>query len=244
VATRLKNVQVDEISLVDKAANRKRFFLAKRDSTSNKPAEVAVQSTNEPVIEPVGKRMENEKNSPAPVELPKPEPVVFLKADGEPDVAALAKLDPVTRTQVEAVFKARADLAAEKAELTKRLAAEQDAKDLAECVRKCETDFKNLPVTAAELGADLRALRKADKPLAERFEALLAKANVAVAKVLEPIGSVPNHAAEGMSTWEKVQKRAEEMLAKGEVKSFALGVQKVIDSEPQLYPAIEAEKVK
>lgn len=243
MAQLLKNLSVHEVSLVHRGANGKRFALFKSAE------EVQVSDSTETVA-PV--------TEAAPEAAPAPaEPVALLKADGSLDEEAVAKLDPVLRPQVEALFKAQADAkaaqevvaktakeAVEKAAaLEKTLAEEKEASEVKEAISKAATDFAGLPQATPEtLGPALRVLRKADAGAADLIENVLKSCKALVSKALEPVGKSEPAGADSMTTWERVQKQADQMVLKGEAKTKEIAVARILEADKQLYTAIEAEK--
>ncbi len=244
VANLLKNLSVHEISLVHRGANGKRFALFKSAE------EVQVSDSTETVA-PV--------TDPAPEAAVEPvtEPVALLKADGSLDEGALAKLDPVLRPQVEALFKAQAEaktaleagarVAAEAVEkavsLEKTLSDAKEAAEVKEAISKAASDFGGLPQATPEtLGPALRILRKADAVAADLIENVLKSCKALVNVALEPVGKSEAPGTDSMNTWDRVQKQAEQMVSKGEAKTKEIAVARILEADKKLYTAIEAEK--
>lgn len=243
MATLLRNLSVHEISLVGKAANNKKFALFKSAE------EVPVSETPEVAV----------AAEPAPVAVPAQveAPVALLKADGSLDEDAVAKLDPVLRPQVEALFKAQADAklakeavekavteAVEKAaSLEKSLTEERETAEVKEAIAKAASDFAGLPqAKPEELGPALRVLRKADAKAAELVENVLKSCKALVGQALEPVGKSVSPATESMTTEERVNKQALEMVAKGEAPTKEIAFTRILESDKSLYTAIAAEK--
>lgn len=135
--------------------------------------------------------------------------------------------------------KASKDALEKAAELEKALAVEKEAKELGEAIAKAAVDFKNLPATAAELGADLRAVRKADAKLADRLEDLLKKVDAFAKQSLDPKGT-STEAPKG-TAMEEIAKRAAALVVAKTVKTQAEGIAKAMADDPELYRAHEAE---
>jgi hypothetical protein len=257
--TRLKDLVVNEVSLVDKGANGKRFLLTKAADAAE--TEMTVETTIEPTVEtpvetPVEKSEEPVVKAPVetPVEKaeePAAEPVIEAAPVAEPvDVekavadrlveiqkAHDAKLVEIQKAHDEAIAKA----AAEREVLEKRLADEQEAKEVTESVQKAVTLFKNLPAKPDVLGPDLRKVRKAlGDEVADRFESLLKGLDTLVKPALDPVG-VAKAEESSASAWEEIQKQAK-AKAKAENMSEAQAVDAVLRADSKLYAAYEAEK--
>lgn len=242
MATLLRKLTVHEVSLVGVAANNKKFALFKSAEEVPVSENTEVAAAAEPTPEA----------APAPAE-----PVALLKSDGSLDEDAVAKLDPVLRPQVEALFKAQAEAKAAKeavekaakeavekaAALEKTIAEEREAAEVKEAIAKAATDFAGLPqVKPEELGPALRILRKADAKAAELVENVLKSCKALVGQALEPVGKSVPPAAESMTTEERVNKQALEMVAKGEAPTKEIAFARILESDKSLYMAIAAEK--
>ena len=212
---------MNEVSLVDKAANNKRFILTKRaddtmaDDTETKPeidAEAITKAVDAAVTEAVSKAL----------------------AKAEADKAeAIAK----------AVEAANAVSAAEKAAVEKRLADEVEAKEVREAVLKAATEFKNLPAKPEDLGADLRAVRKSHPEAAARLEALLKSCNEAAAALLKPAGVTADETVtKSETTQDEIYKRADALVTSGKAKTREIAVAQVLQDHPELYTAYAGEK--
>ena len=262
--SKLKNLLVGEVSLVDKGANNKRFHLMK-SATQPKPDPKADEAKPEPtrVEKALAAPVEGED---APVEgadaedlralrrivkglglaesvvkaalgIADPPPAPQAKPDDLPK-DPFAGLPAEARATVEAVFK-------EATELKKALETEREAKAVAESIQKAAQDFKNLPEKADALGPVLRAIRKADATAADFVENLLKRADAVFAQALTPVGQAARGEAETSgSTWEKVQKRAQALVRDGKAANVAKAVADIFAKEPELYTACEAEKTK
>lgn len=270
MANRLRNLLVAEVSLVDKGANNKRFYLMKAAEKNDETPEGAAPT---PAVEPTliekalstavdGEAADadpskdltvalrrvakasglDEAGLKAALGLKDPEPVAKAEAPKDP----LADLPAEAKAHVEALFKAQAEAIAKAEELTKALEAEREAKAVAECIQKAAADFKCLPAKAEDLGPALRAVRKAVPQAADVIEAVLKSANALAGQALEPKGvsAASTDAAAGLSTYEKVVKRAEALVAKGECKTIQAGVDRIFNAEPDLYAAHVAETKK
>lgn len=257
MAKRLKNLLVTEVSLVDKGANNKRFHLMKAADKNPETEAAAVPATPEPtrVEKALASAVDGETEGLDGFGDEKDVVVAIRRLAKSVDVKAvfglvekaapapaapvdpLAALSPEAKAQVEAVFKEASDL-------KKALETEREAKANTEAVAKAAVDYKNLPEKPEALGPALRALRKADGKVADLIENVLKRADAVFAQVLQPVGTAAAASASNMggSTWETVQKRAADMVAKKEAKSVAAGVAAILDKEPELYTAIHAEK--
>jgi len=261
MAQLLKNLSVVEVSLVGTPANKKRFALFKSAdevSVSEKPVAKAEEA---PAPQEDKKPAEE---APAPTEKAMctcPEcGAEFDPAAAEaaaedaapPSEDEIAKMAP----QVQKLFKMKADLeaakeAAEKAtaeavakaaEIEKTLLAERESKETADSIAKAKEDFAGLPVKAEDLGPALRSIRKSDPAAAEAIESVLKSCKALVAKALEPVGQAPA-VEDNTSAWDRVQKQAKEMVAKGEAKTEAIAIATLM-KDSQLMAAVYAEKDK
>lgn len=268
---KLRNLLVGEVSLVDKGANNKRFYLMKAaESKTETASETPVADKPEPTLveKALAEAVEGEAPDADPTKdllvalrrvakasgldeaglkaalgLKDPEPVVVEKA-AETPVDPLANLPADAKAQVEALFKAQADAIAKAEALSKTLDEEREAKAVTESIQKAAADFKHLPERADVIGPALRSLRKADAKAVEVIENVLKRADALASQTLNPKGlsAAQTEEAAGLSTYEKVAKRAEKGVATGEFKSIAEGVAKLFAADPALYTAHEAEK--
>lgn len=233
--TLLKDLRVDEVSLVDKGANNKRYYLTKAAD----PTPVSETPTMEPILKADGS-------------LDTEHPVI--KAALEAAAASAAKAESVKIEKAVAEAKAEAEKVAKAAEekaaavladkvaLEKRLADEQEAKEVSESIRKCAAEFKNLPAKAEQLGPDLRAVRKSDAALADRLEHLLKSLDAIAAQALEPKGTAKAE-EKSESAWAEIQKRAKAVMEAEKV-SEAVAIDRVLTADNTLYAAYQAEKVR
>ncbi len=266
---KLRNLLVGEVSLVDKGANNKRFYLMKA-AESKTEIETPVAEKPEPSLieKALAEAVEGDAPDADPAKdlvvalrrvakasgldeaglkaalgLKDPEPVVVEKA-AETPADPLAGLTPEAKAHVEGLFKAQAEAIAKAEALSKALDEEREAKAVTESIQKAAADFKHLPEKADVLGPVLRTLRKADAKAVEVIEGVLKRADALAAQSLEPKGVSPAQTedASGLSTYEKVAKRAEKGVSSGEFKTIAEGVSKIFATDPALYAAHEAEK--
>lgn len=273
---KLRNLLVGEVSLVDKGANNKRFYLMKAAETQTQTengaavvvADVVAEKAEPSLIEKaLAEAVEGEAPDTDPSKdlvaalrrvakatglddtglkavlgLKDPAPVAVEKAETASD--PLAGISPEARILVDGLFKTQADAVAKAASLTKALDEEREAKAVTESIQKAAADFKHLAEKPDVLGPALRALRKADAVAVEVIENVLKRADALAAQSLEPKGVSPAQTedASGLSTYEKVAKRAEKGVSTGEFKTIAEGVARIFAADPALYTAHEAEK--
>jgi len=187
-ATTLKNLKINEISLVDRGANPgARMLLMKRDDAGAAGLPTGdLTMADKPTLEQLDKAVQD-----AAAENAK---VVAEKAQLEADKAELQK--QLDAAKAEAVAKA----AAESTDLTKRLEAEttaraalekrlaqiEDERELSQYVTKA-ADFKHLPMTAAELAPALRAISKLAPEQAEIVTKALSASSEALGKALDAL---------------------------------------------------------
>lgn len=236
--TRLKNLVVNEVSLVDKGANGKHILLYKAADA------VEIEMPKDTPAETPVEKAEDEAAAPE-TETPAAKPTVDLEK------ALADRVAEIEKAAAEKLEKALADAKAEhavemqkaadeKVALEKRLADEQEAKEVGEAIQKAATAFKNLPAKADALGPDLRKVRKAcGDEVADRLESLLKSLDAAVTPALEPKG-VAKAEEKSESAWAEIEKRAKSRVSKDV--SFSQAVDAVLREDNQLYTAYEAEK--
>ncbi len=137
----------------------------------------------------------------------------------------LSNLDPVTKAQVEAIYKSHADMATKSGELeavVKSLAGEvqglKDDKLEVKYVAKAAQDFSHLPMGDQALGLMLKSAHEMSPDFAKGFEQLLGRMDGMIQKsaMLTNMGAVTK-ASEG-GAWDKLQ-----ALANGIVQKSAEG---------------------
>ncbi len=222
MTTKLANVVVNEVSLVKRGANKKKFFLTKSDDQETKT-------------------MENEKT---------PEAIALEKAQADLKVAQekAVELEKAQTTALEkvqaekvALETAQAAMVEKTVALEKALAAETESKEVNAAIQKAATDFKNLPEKPDALGPLLRSIRKVDAVAADKIEAVLKKVDELVRQSLDSKGSsVANDKA--ATAWDEITKRANGLVTAKVAKSFAEGVEKVLAEDKTLYTQHEAEQ--
>jgi chromosome segregation ATPase len=231
MANKLKDVCVDEISLVNKAANKKRIYMRKSADTDTEP------NTMDKTPEELAKAAQD-----AQVALEKAE---ADKKAAEAKIAELekAKADAEAKAADEkaALEKAKKDAEDKAAELEKAVAAEKEAKEVTESIQKAANLFKNLPEKPEALGPLLRQIRKADAKAADQIESILVKADALVKQSLEPKGTSKAQDASNTAL-DEINKRAKELLAAGKVTSLAKGFDQVLKDDKKLYDRYVAEQ--
>lgn len=246
--TRLKKLVVDEVSLVDRGANGKRFLLTKRapDMTvENTTAETVTETpAAEVVADAVAETVEKVADVVAETVVEPevaPETITKALADAEKaeaiQKAVAAAVEAVKAEAAEAVQKALDERTA----LEKRLADAAEAAEVAESIQKAASTFKNVPVRPEQLGPDLRRIRKADAGLADRIETLLKQFDAVAAGLLKPVGSAEAEPV-AETAWEEIQKRAGGLLKAGSAKTMPEAISKVMDADKSLYERHEAER--
>lgn len=230
MTTKLKNLSINEVSLVKKGANGKRIFLTKS-------LEQESDQMNEQEIEKALKDAADAK-----VALEKAEADAKASAD---KIAALEKAAADSAAQAAAekatLEKAAVDAAARTVELEKALAVEKEAKEVSEAIQKAAASFKNLPETPEALGPMLRAIRKADAAAADKLEALLVKIDALAKSALDPRGTASGGDASATAL-DEIRKRADALVKAGKVDSIAKGFDEVLRADKDLYNRYEAEK--
>jgi chromosome segregation ATPase len=227
MANKLKDVCVDEISLVNKGANKKRIYMRKSADTETEP---------------------NDMDTPEQIAKAAQEALVKAEAakkEAEDKLAALEKAQKEAEAKAAdekaALEKAKKDAEDKAAELEKVAAAEKEAKEVAESIQKASSTFKNIPEKAEDLGPLLRKIRKADAKVADQLEALLTKVDALVKQSLDAKGS--SKALDAPATaLDEITKRAKALLEAGKVTSLAKGFDQVLKDDADLYSRYEAEK--
>ena len=223
MTTKLSQIVVNEVSLVTKGANRKRYAITK--SALN----------GAPVL-----TQENVMTEEQKVELEKAHTEALAKADADLK-AVQAKLEALEKAAADEKAVALEKAAVEKAALEKALAAEVEAKELAEVIQKAAVDFKNLPSKAEDLGPALRVLRKADAAAASKIEAVLKSVDAMLAQALDARGT--SNAADVADAWSAIEKKAREIVAKADNKlTFPQAVDFVCKTDGDLYNAYQTEQ--
>ena len=225
MTTILQNLVVNEVSLVKKGANRKKYYLKKADDEMNEEIEKAQKDAADAK-----------------------EALEKAQADTAALTAKLAELEKATADTAEAsklekaaLEKASAEAVAKALELEKALAVEKEAKEVAAAVSKAAVDYRNLPEKAEVLGADLRTIRKSDSTLADRLEGLLRKLDALAKQALDPKGSAKAAETSGSAN-EEIKKRAQALVDAKVVPTYSKGVEKALLDDRDLYAAHEAEK--
>jgi hypothetical protein len=246
----LENLEVLEVSLVPKAANKRKFLVMKSEealmglSNDFKEAlEKAGLSAED--IEGVGevlalladKKVPTEATAKAlGIELTE-KPDETKKSDGKLEMDQL----PVEiKSQVEKLFKQNEELTAKAAEVEKQLADERDKREAEEYVRKAEAEYAALPGTAQVNGRLIRVAKKAmsDTDYAE-FEKLLKAANEAFVALGKNTGSSGSNAPTGVSA--RIEALAKELVAKNEAPTYAQAFDLVMKRNPALYKEFLSE---
>lgn len=157
--------------------------------------------------------------------------------------------------EVEATEKAvdngNSELLKELGDLRKELATMREEKERieheAELAKAIETaaGFGSLPgVDPQVLGADLLKMRAELPEVAERVENILAASAIALGEsgVLKEIGSDTSDGSGSQDAWGIIENRANDLVAKGEAKTFAKAVTLVAERDKDLYNTYLTEK--
>ena len=241
--TRLKNLTINEISLVDRGANPgARMLLMKRDA--GPPG-----LHGEPV-------MADDKTAPTLEDLEKA--VQAATDDNAKVTAEKAKLEAETadlRKQLaDASAAAAAKAAAESTDLTKRLEAEttaraslekrlaqlEDERELGQYIAKA-ADYKHLPMTPVELAPALRAISKLAPEHVEVITKMLSATSEQLGKALDALPfvrpDVPTGAAAELQGM--IDKR---MAEKGEAEHVASDAVLKTEAGRRAYAKMVAEQ--
>lgn len=232
MATRLTELIIDRIDLVDKGANGEAHVtLFKRDFG--------------------GKKMKAEK--PKGDELPiDDEEEIMEKRNGDAMDVINKRLDELSKAN-ETIAKANADLKAENAALTERVAkAEADAtsdrdqlaflKGLRE-TEEAEKIAKRCGLETTDANVSLvRKMRSALTP--EEFTSWEAAMIAKAAQVEEALTITKGHGSDAPATgkaWDTISKRADELVASEKI-AKADAIAKVCDADPALYQQYVEER--
>lgn len=230
MTSRLKNLTINEVSLVKKGANGKKIHLTKSHE----------QDSGSMDAQEIEKALRDAADAKVALEKAEAE-----KAEAAAKIAALEKAAAETAEKAEAeraaLEKAAVDAAAKAVELEKALAVEKEAKEVSEAIQKAAASYKNLPEKPEDLGPLLRTVRKADAAAADRLEALLVKVDAIAKAALDPRGtSVGGDAA--ATALDEIRKRAEGLVKAGKANTIAKAFDEVLRTDKDLYTRYEAER--
>jgi hypothetical protein len=294
---RLEDLDVFEVSLVSKPANKRKFLMWKSadETEENSSADSsAVLKEDSNMSEEILKALEGEfadgeklqatlkeaevsekgieaataiariltafkdelpENLPLFLGYPEPEPKVIEKevekivevevekkekTEDEKKAEVLKGVeDPEARAEIEKIWESNKALAEKQADLEKTLKAEQEAKEIKEFVEKAEKAFEHLPAKAEEIGPALRMLKNAGDEQFALIERLLLAGNEAIMKAKEAAGGPGDDKPK--ATYTELVAKAEEMISKGEAKTVAQAITKMVTADPSLHEKYLAE---
>jgi hypothetical protein len=223
MAQKLKDIVVQEVSLVSAGANKKRFYVMK--SLQSQEASVE-EEVKDPVIEKAAE----------PVEEVVEAPVVEAAPAVEVSKAEESQVESVSKAEIASLRKAVEESKARQVELQKALDGEREAREVKEAVLKHAESFKNLPAKAEELAPALRTLAKAAPEAAALVEKVLKSVDAllgASGSALEPIGKSLEPVEESSS--EKLERLVADIRKRqpdlSEAKAYVLA----LEQHPELY---------
>lgn len=159
---------------------------------------------------------------------------------GEPDPKAsqtdrlgksvdLANLDPVTKAQVEAIFKSHASMEERAGKLEAVVKSLQDDKLEVHYVAKASKDFSHLPLGDQALGLMLKSAHELSPDFAKGFEGLLGKMDEMVeqSSMLTTMGAVQK--ANQGGGWDKLQALANGIVQKSAEAGQSMTNQQAVD---------------
>lgn len=194
---RLSNLEVMEVSLVDKAANKRKFLVLKSEKDVQEEMEGGdSMSKDQEVKEEVKKETKEAVVKP------------IMKSDGTPDFEAVPDN---ARPAFEAIWKSQQEAISKAAEYKQKLEKELDEKEIKTFVAKA-AELGNLSVKAEDFGL---VLKSASKNLsAEHFaelEKVLKSANDNAKIVLKEVGHSNPDASADISPLEQLHRKALEI---------------------------------
>lgn len=232
----IKDLQVLEVSLVDKAANKRKFLIYKdEDSIEETSVDDSIIKTDEGGTQIMGdqKKTEDVKKTEVPVDQTKKEekPVEQITKENVKQMDVPEEV----KKQLDQLFKANE-------ELSKKLQKEMDEKKEKMFIAKAET-LNNLPMQPAEFGIVLK--RIADSVETADYEALetvlkAANEEISQSQLFKEVGSGASGFA-GKGSYSKIEKIAKALREADPKLSEAQAVEKALESNPHLYNEYLAE---
>lgn len=172
----------------------------------------------------------------------KPAPVEQEEEDEEDEDEMKKRMDalpPDVRSMVAQLWKSNKAEIAKRAELEIRIKKAEDEKKMEECIKKAQTEYSNIPVTAADLGSFLKGIDGSKS--AEFVHSMLKSTNemLGQANITGEIGkTITGTETDAVA---KAERMAVAMSEKeGIAKSIALG--RVWKSNPALYAEYQAQR--
>jgi hypothetical protein len=229
MSRQVKRAVVHTVSLVGKPANQRKFLMLKSEDHAyemfRKLMDELGDRFNPGLLGLVA--MEDQKNQEA--EKPAEQKQLELPQEVQ------AQLVEFEKSQKEAQQKI--------IELQKSLDEQKTLREVQEEIAKCEKSFKNIPMAAQELGALFVTLRKsAGGETSKKVEELLTGIEALLEKTMAPIGSDNAAPTQNQGAWERIEKKAKELQANGQAKTYSDGVAKALSLDPELYRAYLAEQ--
>lgn len=208
------------------------------------PMETVSVSVSETVTETVTVETVTETETETETETVKEVPAAPAASEAPAVVAAVdvAAAMATMRAQVEAEFQAKmAATQAELAQVSARLAAEVEAKEIRDVVAEVSVAFANLPGKADDLGLAVRAMRKASPHAASVIEAALKSANSLLGQTLEPLGR--GAAGESLTPEQEVARLAKAKREANPTLTAEQARSMVYTENPKLTAAVRGEEV-
>jgi len=258
--SRLLDLEVEEVSFVDRAANRRRFLLLKRDEMSKEEIlKVALEADLENESEIESFITEHEVDDEAGEAIRAMARLLTSYADGiddkvmknlgpalgfesikeDPPVDDNKKPDtrdlpPEARKQIEALWKKAEETSQERDDLAERIASIEEERKVMTFVKKAST-FGNLPIAAEELGPILKEMSEGiSEDSATKIEELLASLDKAIRSgdLFSEMGSAGiNNAGSALAS---VQAKAAEIKKSDPTVNDAEALKRVMSSDPEL----------
>jgi len=162
-----------------------------------------------------------------------------LKEESEEEPVKKEDLPEEVQKAMEDQDKKLADMQAENEKINKALEAEKDKRELEEWTAKARTDLGHFPgKSAEELGQMLKDLNDANPEVAKtQFDSMKAASEaMKSSELLTEAGVIAKSGLSG-STWEKVNKMADNLVEKSEDLGMTKekAITKVLDNRPDLY---------
>ena len=186
----------------------------------------------------VGATKEDEEK-PEEEDEEKPAPVEQKDEDEDEMKKRMDALPDDVRSMVAQLWKSNKEEIAKRAALEDRIKKAEDEKKMEECIKKAQTEYSNIPVTAADLGSFLKGIDGSAS--AEFVHSMLKSTNemLGQANITGEIGkTITGTETDAVA---KAERMAEAMSEKeGITKSIALG--RVWKSNPALYVEYQAQR--
>jgi len=229
-----------EVSIVSRAANKRRWLLFKSDEDVSGGGSEAVDTSPEAIV-PTETPLEEEQTSnttgltdaAGPLDAPKPK-----ESENEMETLskmAMEQLPDEMRGIIETLYKSHEDAVKKAEELETILRAKEEKEELEKFTLVAKS-LDQISAPESELANALWQRAKADAKAYETIHKALLGANEAIKKgsLYRELGG--NWQGEGpRSAWDKIDALAKSLISKGSGLSYADAVSNVLEASPELY---------